>query len=70
MIKWLDRTSPLIASFLIILPKAASASGAGRYSVDSSALSSTWMLVGILFGGYAIYSVIKHLFGKKDDDST
>jgi hypothetical protein len=67
MIKWLGSKYTLIASLLMILPLASCTTGAGRYSVDSRAMSSSWMLVGILFGGYALYSIIKHIFASKDD---
>jgi hypothetical protein len=57
-----------LPTVIMILPLVACSSGAGRYSVDSRAMGSSWMIVGVLFGGFVVYSVIKTLFGKKDDD--
>ena len=67
MNKHFGNINKLFISLMIAGPLMACSTGAGRYSVDSQALSSTWMLVGILFGGFIIYSVIKSLFSNKND---
>ena len=62
------RALDVLIAVIMVMPLVACSSGAGRYSVDSGAMGTTWMIVGILFGGFVVYSVIKTLFGKKDDD--
>jgi hypothetical protein len=62
------RALDVLIAVIIVIPLAACSSGAGRYSVDSGAMGTMWMLVGILIGGFVIYSIIKSVFGKKDDD--
>ena len=56
-----------ISIALLALP--ACSAGAGRYSVDSRALSSTWTIAGIVIGGFIIYSAIKWVINKNKDDT-
>ncbi len=66
MIKVRASVEALISVF-VGLTLVGCSTGTGRYSVDSGASGTVWTLVGILVGGYVVYSIIKALFGKKDD---
>ena len=68
MIGWIKLNSKLVLLFMPVMSLMSCSAGAGRYSVDGQALKSTWMLVGILFGGFILYSIIKNVFGSKNND--